>query len=176
MIFSKFTIDRRSLHNRYIVRRGSLIVVGILLAVFTVGCIQKTKEDSGYQSLDAEQLDSENTDINERAEYYDTYVDDPMDEMSSDERERFRVHLTVNYSGRESFEEDDIIFLRNDNVYEGDLYDGDDTISLPPGVYRVISEKIEGHDSNLGEIDLLTPGEDVTMLVDYTVLKASLSK
>ena len=36
-----------------------------------------------------------------------------------------------------------IIFLRNDNVYKGDLYDGDDSIGLPPGIYRVISEKVD---------------------------------
>ena len=73
------------------------------------------------------------------------------------------------------YEEDDIIFLRNDNVYKGDLYDGDDTIGLPPGIYKVISEKIEGHDSDLGEIYLLTPGEAVIMNVDYTSLKATIT-
>ena len=69
----------------------------------------------------------------------------------------------------------DIICLRNDNVYKGDLYDGDDTIGLPPGIYKVISEKIEGHDSDLGEIYLLTPGEAVIMNVDYTSLKATIT-
>ena len=85
------------------------------------------------------------------------------------------MNLTVTYTGRENYEEDDIIFLRNDNVYKGDLYDGDDTIGLPPGIYKVISEKIECHDSDLGEIYLLTPGEAVTMNVDYTSLKATIT-
>ena len=52
------------------------------------------------------------------------------------------MNLTVTYTDRENYEEDDIIFLRNDNVYKGDLYDGDDTIELPPGIYKVISEKM----------------------------------
>ena len=156
-------------------RKGRLIIVAILMIVFATGCNKNTNNDSAYQSLDAEQLDSENTDINDRAQYYETYVDERMDDMTGEEKEKYRVNLTVKYTGREYFEEDDIIFLRNDNVYEGDLYDGDDTISLPPGVYRVISEQIEGHDSKLGEIDLLTPGEDVALHVDYTSFKASIS-
>ena len=51
-------------------------------------------------------------------------------EMTDEEKEKFYVNLTLTYTGREYYEEDYIIFLRNDNVYEGDLYDGDDTIGL----------------------------------------------
>ena len=76
---------------------------------------------------------------------------------------------------KEYYEEDYIIFLRNDNVYEGDLYDGDDTIGLSPGIYRVISSKAEGgRGAALGDIYLLTPGEDVTLNVDYTSSKATI--
>ena len=39
----------------------------------------------------------------------------------------------------------------------------------------MISEKIEGHDSDLGEIYLLTLGEAVIMNVDYTSLKATIT-
>ena len=100
-----------------------------------------------------------------------------MDHMTKEEKlNHYYVNLKVNYNGRESYKEDDIIFLRNDNVYKGDLYDGDEEISLPPGVYRIISEKIEGHDSNFGEVKLLTPGEDVVLMVDYHSLKAYISK
>lgn len=135
---------------------------------------QNTDADSAFQTLDVEPLESDTTDINDRAEYYEKNVDDRMDEMTSEEKEKYRVNLTVTYTGREYCEEDDIIFLRKDNVYEGDLYDGDDTIGLPPGIYKAISEKIEGHDSDFGEIYLLTPGEDVTMNVDYTFLEATI--
>ena len=91
--------------------------------------------------------------------------------MTKEEKLDYYVDLIVNYSGREGYEEDDIIFLRNDNVYEGDLYDGDDTISLPPGIYRVISEQVDG---NFGEIKLLTPGEEVVVEIDYDSRKASI--
>ena len=89
------------------------------------------------------------------------------------EKEKFYVDVTVNYISRENVPEDDIIFLRNDNVYEGDLYDGDDTILLPPGIYKLISSEIKGHDADFGEINLLTPGEKVTIIVDYNTFSAS---
>ncbi len=156
----------------------------IIMLLFT-GCNQKvsnnestvSKNNSPYEKLSEEQLDSDTTDINDRSDYYEKYVEDRMDHMTKEEKlHHYYVNLTVNYSGRESYEKDDIIFLRNDNVYKGDLYDGDEEISLPPGVYRIISEKVEGHDSNFGEVKLLTPGEDVVLTVDYHSLKAYISK
>lgn len=158
----------------------TLIITMLLLT----GCNQKvsnsestvSKNNSPYEKLSEEQLDSDTTDINDRSDYYKKYVEDRMDHMTKEEKlNHYYVNLKVNYSGRESYKEDDIIFLRNDNVYEGDLYDGDEEISLPPGVYRIISEKIEGHDSNFGEVKLLTPGEDVVLTVDYHSLKAYIS-
>ena len=121
------------------------IVLTLLIAAIVTGCNQK---DSTYQSLDEKKLNSENTDINDRADYYDKNVDDRIDKMSPEEKEKFYVDVTVNYISRENVPEDDIIFLRNDNVYEGDLYDGDDTILLPPGIYKLISSEIKGHDAS----------------------------
>ena len=146
------------------------IVLTLLIAAIVTGCNQK---DSTYQTLDEKKLNSENTDINDRADYYDKNVDDRIDKMSPEEKEKFYVDVTVNYISRENVPEDDIIFLRNDNVYEGDLYDGDDTILLPPGIYKLISSEIGGHDADFGEINLLTPGEKVTIIVDYNTFSAS---
>ncbi len=143
----------------------------ILFLILLTGCRENTENTGAYAALDEEQLDSERTDINDRAEYYEKYVDDKLDDMTKEEKLDYYVDLIVNYSGREGYEEDDIIFLRNDNVYEGDLYDGDDTISLPPGIYRVISEQVDG---NFGEIKLLTPGEEVVVEIDYDSRKASI--
>ena len=143
----------------------------ILFLILLTGCRENTENTGAYAALDEEQLDSERTDINDRAEYYEKYVDDKLDDMTKEEKLDYYVDLTVNYSGREGYEEDDIIFLRNDNVYEGDLYDGDDTISLPPGIYRVISEQVDG---NFGEIKLLTPGEEVVVEIDYDSRKVSI--
>ena len=154
---------------------AAMAIISMAVVLSITGCNQNADEDSAFQTLDIEQLETDTTDINDRAEYYDKNVDDRIDEMTDEEKEKFYVNLTLTYTGREYYEEDYIIFLRNDNVYEGDLYDGDDTIGLPPGIYKVISEKIEGHDSDLGEIYLLTPGEAVIMNVDYTSLKATIT-
>lgn len=160
------------------------IVLVIIMLMFTA-CNQKmsnngfnaSEDNPPYEKLSEEQLDSDTTDINDRSNYYEKYVEDRMDHMTKEEKlNHYYVNLKVNYNGRESYKEDDIIFLRNDNVYKGDLYDGDEEISLPPGVYRIISEKIEGHDSNFGEVKLLTPGEDVVLMVDYHSLKSYISK
>jgi len=35
--------------------------------------------------------------------------------MTEEEKEKFYVNLTVTYTGRENYGEDDIIFLRNDD-------------------------------------------------------------
>ena len=117
---------------------ATMAIISMAVVLSITGCNQNADEDSAFQTLDIEQLETDTTDINDRAEYY-------------------------------------IIFLRNDNVYEGDLYDGDDTIGLSPGIYRVISSKAEGgRGAALGDIYLLTPGEDVTLNVDYTSSKATI--
>ena len=167
------------LENKIILHLTLVITLLLLTA-----CNQKmsnnestvSENNSPYEKLSDEQLDSDTTDINDRSDYYEKYVEDRMEHMTKEEKlNHYYVNLKVNYSGRESYKEDDIIFLRNDNVYESDLYDGDEEISLPPGIYRIISEKIDGHDSNFGEVKLLTPGEDVVLTVDYHSLKAYIS-
>lgn len=154
---------------------SAMAIISMAVVLSITGCNQNVDEDSAFQTLDIEQLETDTTDINDRAEYYDKNVDDRIDEMTDEEKEKFYVNLTLTYTGREYYEEDYIIFLRNDNVYEGDLYDGDDTIGLSPGIYRVISSKAEGgRGAALGDIYLLTPGEDVTLNVDYTSSKATI--
>lgn len=105
-----------------------MAIISMAVVLSITGCNQNADEDSAFQTLDIEQLETDTTDINDRAEYYDKNVDDRIDEMTDEEKEKFYVNLTLTYTGREYYEEDYIIFLRNDNVYEGDLYDGDDTI------------------------------------------------
>lgn len=152
-----------------------IILIGILS--LTAGCnpIINSKNAS-YEKLDKEKLDSYTTDINDRAAYYEKNVENRLEHMTQDEKlSRYFVNLKVEYSGIDNYKEDDIIFLRNDNVYKGDLYNGDDEISLPPGIYRVISEKVEGGRDIFGEIDLLTPGENVVLKVDYNSFHAYIS-
>ena len=163
-------------------KKFALVAISVAIGSMATGCNQNINSNQGinekngiYQQLNEEKLDSDTTDINDRADYYEKNVDDKIDKMSESEKLNYYVNIKVNYTGRENYSGDDIIFLRNDNVYEGDLYDGDDSIGLPPGIYRVISSKVDGHQRNFGEINILTPGEDVTLNVDYNSYKASIS-
>lgn len=173
---------RACLKNQYKLKNKMMLCVILIVIVSMVaGCNQITgnntnKSDYTFEKLDEKQLDSDTTDINDRAKYYEKHVEGEMQKMTREESiANFFVNLKVNYSGIDQYKEDDIIFLRNDNVYKGDLYDGDDTISLPPGIYRVISEKIEQEKAILGEIKLLTPHEDVVLNVDYNAACAYIS-
>ena len=100
---------------------AAMAIISMAVVLSITGCNQNADEDSAFQILDIEQLETDTTDINDRAEYYDKNVDDRIDEMTDEEKEKFYVNLTLTYTGREYYEEDYIIFLRNDNVYEGDL-------------------------------------------------------
>lgn len=179
---------RECLKNRYKSKNKMVLCATLIVMVSMVaGCNQITDSnghnmnkndsiDSTFEKLDEKQLDSDTTDINDRAKYYEKHVEGEMHKMTREESiANYFVNLKVNYSGIDQYKEDDIIFLRNDNVYKGDLYDGDDTISLPPGIYRVISEKIEQEKAILGEIKLLTPHEDVVLNVDYNTACAYIS-
>ena len=180
---------RGGLKNQYKLKNKIMLcvilcVILIVIVSMAASCNQITdnnghntnKSDYIFEKLDEKQLDSYTTDINDRAAYYEKHVEGVMDNMTREESiSNYFVNLKVNYSGIDQYEKDDIIFLRNDNVYKGDLYDGDDTISLPPGIYRVISEKIEQEKAILGEIKLLTPHEDVVLNVDYNAACAYIS-
>lgn len=107
------------------------------------------QDNQKIKKLDPEKLNSETTDINDRADYYEKYVTEPGDNMDEEERSKYRVTLHMVYKNAEQYQQDMIIFLRNDNVVEGSMDVGEPDIGLLPGVFRVISMMIEGHDSNL---------------------------
>lgn len=159
-----------------------MFVVSAAVVSTGTGCSHSQSADTDsdtdpvYQTLDVKQLETDTTNIHDRADYYDKHIDDRIEEMTDEERKKFYVNLTLTYTGRENYEGDYIIFLRNDNVYEGDLYDGDDTIGIAPGIYRLISGKAggQGEGAALGDLYILTPGEDVTLNVDYNSEKATI--
>ena len=57
---------------------AAMAIISMTVVSAITGCSQDTDtdSDSAFQTLDVEQLESETTDINDRAEYYDKYVDD----------------------------------------------------------------------------------------------------
>lgn len=132
-------------------------------------------DDQKIKKLDPEKLNSETTDINDRADYYEKYVTEPGDDMDEEERSKYRVTLHMIYKNAEQYQQDMIIFLRNDNVVQGSMDVGEPDIGLLPGVFRVICMMLEGHDANLGEIEILEPGMEYTLTIDYDQKKAILS-
>ena len=60
---------------------AAMAITSMTVVSAITGCSQDT--DSAFQTLDVEQLESETTDINDRAEYYEKNVEDRMDEMTS---------------------------------------------------------------------------------------------
>ena len=67
-----------------------MAIISMTVVSAITGCSQDTDidSDSAFQTLDVEQLESETTDINDRAEYYEKNVEDRMDEMTSEEKEK----------------------------------------------------------------------------------------
>lgn len=57
-----------------------------ILLVALAGCGENTENAGRYETLDEKQLDSDQTDINDRAEYYKKYVEDKLDDMTREEK------------------------------------------------------------------------------------------
>ena len=55
---------------------AAMAIISMTVVSAITGCSQATDTDSAFQPLDVEQLESETTDINDRAEYYEKNVDD----------------------------------------------------------------------------------------------------
>ena len=53
-----------------------MAIISMAVVLSITGCNQNADEDSAFQTLDIEQLETDTTDINDRAEYYDKNVDD----------------------------------------------------------------------------------------------------
>ena len=155
------------------IKRISILILCCI--TFISGCNMTGGDDQKIKKLDPEKLNSETTDINDRADYYEKYVTEPGDHMDEEERSKYRVTLHMVYKNAEQYQQDMIIFLRNDNVVQGSMDVGEPDIGLLPGVFRVICMMLEGHDANLGEIEILEPGMEYKLTIDYDQKKAILS-
>ena len=147
-------------------KKTKLVLVALSVAVgisLTACSINNNK----YQELDRSMIVTEETSVEERKSYYEQYVDNIIAQMSEKEKEQYYIEVSIEYSGEEAYSGDNIVFLRNDNVYKGDTINTDDKVKLPPGIYRVISRDVKDNDGVLGEIELLVPGEPVTLKIDY---------
>lgn len=55
---------------------AAMAIISMAVVLSITSCNQNADEDSAFQTLDIEQLETDTTDINDRAEYYDKNVDD----------------------------------------------------------------------------------------------------
>lgn len=118
--------------------------------------------------LDIRKLDSLKTSAEERDEYYKKNVDDIVKCMTEEEKSKYNITIHLEYKNEEDYERDIISILRNDDTYSGVIAGFDDAIELSPGIYRVISDMLwEETQNRFGEFAILTPGAEITMVIDY---------
>ena len=141
-----------------------LVTLSVAVGLSLSGC--DINKDS-YKELNRNMIITEETSIADRKEYYKNNVDDIVDNMTEQEKDDYYVKISVEYVGSEVYKGDDLVFLRNDNVYKGDIKNTEDDLELTPGIYKVISEDVIENNGDLGEIELLTPGEEVTLTINY---------
>ena len=58
-----------------------MAIISMTVVSVITGCSQDTDTDSAFQTLDIEQLESDATDIDDRAEYYEKNVEDLVDKI-----------------------------------------------------------------------------------------------
>lgn len=120
-----------------------------------------------YGELDINKINSETTSVKDRRDYYQTYVEDVKNNMTDAEKEAYYINIDIEYVGKENYLNDDISFLRNDDVVKGDISNSTNHIHLGPGIYRIISSNVNENNGILGEIEILKPGDNVKLVVDY---------
>lgn len=173
------------IQDKSTITKSVLVATSIAIGLTLTGCTnnlvntQPTNTPSisnefSYNKLDRNKLDSNSTEIEEREAYYEKYVEKVIENMSEEEKKSFFVNIDFNYENEEAYSDDNIVFLRNDNHYKGDIIVGTESAYLAPGIYKMLSRDVKENNGNLGEIEILQPGDDVTITIDYATKKATI--
>lgn len=141
-----------------------LIFIALLIAIIFICIFVIIKKHAG--KLDEQKLDSKSTSVTTRRDYYAKHVDSLVDRMNKKEKKEYYVTVEINQVDLSEYNEYTIFFLRNDNRGVDYFHTGDNSIMLPPGVYRILSCREELDDEALGEIAILSPGKKVTLEVN----------
>lgn len=120
-----------------------------------------------YSELNVNMINSEDTTVKDRKEYYEENVDELLYKMNEAEKENYYVNVELEYVGEENYKGDNIMFLRNDDTYMGDIRNSSNQIYITPGIHRVVSRDVLENNGILGEIEVLKPGETVKLIVNY---------
>ncbi len=158
--------------NKTAIINGITIAAAVILGMTITSTFQpKTTNnnqstistESTYQKLDKNKLNSKTTTVEDRKIYYQKNVDTILKNMTAKEKNAFYVKLNLKYQNNKSNSTDNLTFLRNDNQYQKDISIKTKTVSIPPGIYKLLSDNVD-----LGEIELLTPGTNLNISIDYT--------
>ena len=159
------------LYNTKNKTRLVLATVSLAAGLSLSGC-----STNKYSDLNINKINSSTTTVADRRKYYDENVDDLIYKMNDVEKESYYVSLDVEYIGENNYPNDDLIFLRNDDVVIGDIRNSSNQIQLTPGIYRVGSHQVYENNGILGEIELLTPGEKAKLVVNYDTKTATIEE
>ena len=147
-------------------------VLGVLIIIMLlVSCKKNTKNE--YEKLDEQKINSEQTDVEQRRAYYEEHVDHLIRDMDDAEKDQYHIKINMKYKNESEYQAHHLVFIRNDNVYKGDIAVGESQMALSPGIYQVVSVDMTSDSQensanlDLGEFEILTPGAEITMLVDY---------
>lgn len=143
-----------------------LVSVSMALGLSLNGC---SFNNNNYEPLDINKIDSNTVSYDDIEDFYKDNVDSLVENMSDEEKEKYFVKVNLNYIGAENYHNDLVDFLRNDDESVGYFHAGEDSIEVPPGIYRISSTTVvlSEKGKEFGDIQLLVPGEDVDMTIDY---------
>lgn len=127
-----------------------------------------------YSELDINRINTATTTLDDREEYYQKHVEEVQNNMTDAEKEVYYINLDIERIGDDSYPNDDLIFIRNDNVIKASISNNRKQISLEPGIYEIRSHNVEENYGSLGEIEILKPGENVKLTVNYDTKTVSI--
>lgn len=143
-----------------------LAAASILFILTAIACafvfMNRESNDTTYASLDKSKIDYD-VDFDERNDYYRTNVEELLTAMSEEERNNYYIDVHVEYIGAENIPIENIIFLRSDNLLDGNIKSNQNFIQISPGLYEVITSSL----GSVGEMEALTPGKAIDLTIDY---------
>jgi len=162
----KFDLSKKAFSKKVV-----LITISILTGLSMTSC--SLNDNQTLPEIDKNKIETKDTTLEDRKKYYDE-IDKMIDKLSEKEKDIYYIGINVEFQNAPP-EEDTIMFLRNDNEFKGDLTTNDNFIELSPGIYKVISSNITENNGNLGEIEVLEVGKDLSLTIDYNNKTATVS-
>lgn len=170
--------------NNDILKKAALVPLTVALAAGLCGCAKTTSSvlNDGV-TIDRESISAiSDEDARAKSELYYEEYDKYLDDMTTEQKKDFLVHVKVTTNCSEENKNDEIMFLRDDSTYVGSAKATGGEIYIPIGNYKLVS-LIDEENKLFGEISVLSSGEEVELFVDvdnktsdYTIVSGAKSK